>query len=148
MCAGDHGPQEEARRGHSRRGLPPLAALHRLGWRRRTRQGLRLRGGTDRDSTSSSLVERERERARVCVCALSYNLLVEFLYSFCLYELVPSFHYSPTNTTRPEESDDYNGRTSHTIPHSQLHTYPSSDIHTQKLLSCTPLAGSSPTGHY
>lgn len=47
MCSGDHGPQEEERGGHLRRGLPPLQGLHRLGGRRRPRQGLRV-GGLER----------------------------------------------------------------------------------------------------
>lgn len=40
--AGDHGPQEEARRGHSWCGLPPFPALHCQRRRRCTCQDLRL----------------------------------------------------------------------------------------------------------
>lgn len=40
--AGDHGAQEETRRGHPRRGLPPLSTLHRERRCRRAGQDLRL----------------------------------------------------------------------------------------------------------
>lgn len=43
--AGDHGAPQEVRREHPGRGLPPGAAVHRVGGRGRARQGVRVSPG-------------------------------------------------------------------------------------------------------
>ncbi|KAF6724136.1 Striatin-3 [Oryzias melastigma] len=52
---GDHRPPEEERGGHLRRHLPPLQGLHRLRWRRRPRQGLRVKGEESRKTETGDL---------------------------------------------------------------------------------------------
>lgn len=129
VCAGDHGPQEEARWGHSRRGLPRLPALHCQRWRRCTCQDLCLTAAmsfgwdaAEADEVKWRLFFRLdiSEKRLLLFPFMSVSVIVELMW------LMVCFFFcfqSPAKAAGPKETEDYSGDTKiHTGRHTHTHT--------------------------